>query len=402
MKEIVKSSERNIQKNKSARMSITMNNTTKCSGNCCYCMAANNMDYTLLTEKQSVEALEHIDDMMYNQWKFDPDAIEKTLTTDKRMMSADVWSIDTWGADPVTNFKCLKDMVECIKNIAAKHNKKVHISTSTNGLPLMRDDVTEWFMNNDITIQLSHDGLGQKYRTGNFNPLDIPNVKKLMRAGKLVCINATLNGKNWSLFANMNYFNHYLKQIFPEVWNKQNYTEEEVKKALALYRKLYIKLNHIMDEDGSPFNFTGRVLDDYIEDWFKIWRKDMAGGCSYLEYMPYMRYIREQFKRGSDFKGNGNLCRAFQIGAIERGDHIDSTGRYCQCNLIDADNTVANPSNENPEYCKDCKYKNSGECNMCGSVKKRSDKCEYYYRWNQFLEISRYDSKPQRKQQKTN
>ena len=43
---------------KSARMSLTMNNTTKCSGNCSYCMAASNMDYTLLTEKQSVEALE--------------------------------------------------------------------------------------------------------------------------------------------------------------------------------------------------------------------------------------------------------------------------------------------------------------------------------------------------------
>ena len=108
---------------RSARMSITMNNTTRCSGNCSYCMAASNMGYTLLTEKQSVEALEHIDNMMYMQWKFDPEAIEKTLTSDKRMMEASEWSIDTWGADPVTNFKCLKDMVNCIKTIALKYDK---------------------------------------------------------------------------------------------------------------------------------------------------------------------------------------------------------------------------------------------------------------------------------------
>lgn len=364
-----------------------MNNTTKCSGNCAYCMAASNMNYSLLTEKQSVEVLKHIDDMMYSQWKFDPKAIEETLTTDKRMMKADEWSIDTWGADPVTNFQCLKDMVTAIKDIANRYGKKVHISTSTNGLPLIRDDVAEWFLNNDVTIQLSHDGLGQKYRTGTFDPLDIPNVIMLMRAGKLVSINATLNGKNWSLFANMNYFNKKLKRIFPEVWGSD---KEEKAKWMKVYRRLYIKLNHIMDEDGSQFNFTGRVLDDYIDQWFKIWRKDMAGDCNYLEYMPYMRYIRDQFKRGSNLKGNGNMCRSFQIGAIEKGDHMDSTGRYCQCNLIDADHSVANPSNKNPDYCKDCKYKNSGECNMCGGVKKRQDKCEYYYRWNQFLEITRY------------
>lgn len=371
------------------RMSITMNNTTRCSGCCSYCMAASNMNYKI-GDALSIEALKHIDDMMYAQWEFDPKAIEETLTNDERMMKADVWTIDTWGADPVTNFKCLKDLTSAIKDIAKRHSKKVHISTSTNGLPLLRDDVTEWFLKNDISIQLSHDGLGQRFRTGKLDPLDIPNVRKLMRAGKLMCINATLSGKNYEIFGNMNYFNSKLKEIFPEVWHKQDYTEEEVNKSLKLYKRLFIKLNHIMDEDGSQFNFTGRVLDNYIDQWFKIWRKDLAGGCNYLEYMPYMKYIREQYRRGSNLQGNGNMCRAFQIGAIDKGDHIDSTGRYCQCNLIDADHSVANPSNENPEYCKDCKYKNSGECNMCGSVKKRSDKCEYYYRWNQFLEISRY------------
>ena len=315
-------------------------------------------------------------------------------------MAADEWNIDTWGSDPVTNFQCLKDLTAALKDIAERYNKKLHLSTSTNGLPLIRDDITEWLLNNDISIQLSHDGLGQKYRTGNFNPLDLDNVKRLMRAGKLLCINATLNAKNYSLFSNMNYFNSYLKKIFPEVWQTEN--KEEKERWLVIYRKLYIKLNHIMDEDGSPFNFTGRILDDYIDEWFKIWRKDFSGGCSYLEYMPYMRYIREQFTRGNNFNGNGNKCRAFQIGAIKKGDHIDSTGRYCQCNLIDADHSVANPENKLPDYCKGCKYERSGECNMCGSVKKRSDKCEYYYRWNQFLEITRYDNRTQQRKRSTN
>lgn len=373
-----------IEKNKSARMSITMNNTTKCSGNCSYCMAASFNSYGL-NPYHDIEVLKHIDNEMYKQWKFDPKQIEITLITDQRMYQAEEWNFDIWGADPVTNFKCLKDLVGLLRKLAKKYHKKLIMSTSTNGLPLMRDDITKWFLKQkDISIQLSHDGVGQKYRTKDFDPLDIPNVRKLMQKGVLNAINATLNQKNNSLWANINYFNKKFADIFPGLYGKDENGYRKV------FERMQVKLNHIMDSEYD-FAFHGRELDDYIQEWFQLLTKDqVAHDCNWLEYKPYMNYIRGQFSRGTNITdSNCNLCRKFQMGLIERGDHIDSTGRYCQCNLVDADHQVENPTNELPEYCKDCKFNKSGECNMCGAMKHRS-KCEYLYRWNQFLQIARY------------
>lgn len=398
------------------RMSITMNNTTQCSGGCLYCCWRSNSN-GYWNKNYTEDMLRHIDDQMFKQWKYNPEAIQKTLEADERMMKADRWSIDIWGADPVTNFSCLQELVVLLRNIAKDNKKKLIMSTSTNGLPLMRNDITEWLLNqNDLSVQLSHDGLGQSIRTGDWNPLSEPNVVKLIRAGKMTAINCTLNFWNYSLFANMNYFNKYLKEMFPEVWI------EKRPEWIQRYRRLYIKLNHIYDgqydvkakhpvydvslgdmslhnDENFPIPKFRRVLDNYIDEWFKILSKDLHNECNYLEYMPYMKYIREQFQRGKNIsKYGGNKCRQFQMGVISKGDHMDSTGRYCQCNLIDADHSVANPSNDRESYCeecKTCKYKNSGECNMCGSLLPRS-KCQYYYRWNQFLEVARHDYKPQR------
>lgn len=338
-------------------------------------------------EEDIIKLCKAVDEENYKTFKYDWEKLYETLDTDKRMKANEPVHFDLWGGDPLTNFKCLKDTVKALKKWAKIRHKKISISTSTNGLPLLRKDIVKYIRKEHIQLQLSHDGLGQEVRTNKINPLDFEVTQQLIKEGLLTAINATLTGQNYSLWANMNYFNSYLKKIFPKVYSK---TEMADKKESDIFKRLYIKLNHIMDSDYD-FKFSGRALDDYIQEWFQLLTKDCKENMArYVEYMPYMRYIREQFRRGSNLKGAGNLCRAYQVGANDYSDHLDTTGRYTPCNLCDADHNVENPENKLPDYCKGCKYEKSGECNMCGGLSHRRDKCEYFYRWNQFLSIARY------------
>lgn len=384
------------------RYSITYNGIHSCSGACLYCLGTKNskqrMCMTPDNEEDIIKLCKAVDEENYKTFKYDWEKLYETLDTDKRMKVNEVISFDLWGGDPLTNFKCLKDTVKALKKWAKIRHRNIHISTSTNGLPLLRKEIVKYIRKEHISLQLSHDGLGQEVRTNKINPLDFEVTQQLIKEGLLTAINATLTGQNYSLWANMNYFNSYLKKIFPKVYSK---TEMADKKESDIFKRLYIKLNHIMDSDYD-FKFSGRALDDYIQEWFQILTKDCKENMAQcVEYMPYMRYIREQFRRGSNLKGAGNLCRAYQVGANDYSDHLDTTGRYTPCNLCDADHNVENPENKLPDYCKGCKYEKSGECNMCGGLSHRSDHCEYFYRWNQFLEIARYMinvNKSQRKQ----
>lgn len=401
------------------RKSITINNVDKCSGGCLYCIAASNMNYSMgVNYNDIITSVKHIDDMMYKQAQFDFDALEKLLDNDpdikKVMKDNQPISFDTWGADPVTCFQCLQEVVEFIEHYCyTRHINNYSISTSTNGLPLLRDDVCDYLRKHHIHVQLSHDGLGQWIRTKDVDPLDFDNVRKLMRDGIITAINATLCFWNYSLFNNIRYFNGKLKEIFPEVYSDKEMASERLSNV---YKRLYIKLNHIMDGEydvkgkhkdyGIPLGdmslhndvklqneigYGAHVLDDYLYEWDVYFEKVRSNKHNTLELMPFNRYLIEQLKRGrkmSDWHKDGNMCRKYQMGSISYSEHIDTTGRYCDCNLQDADHPVPNRENKKPKHCDNCKYKDSAECNMCGSVIPRKE-CEYYYRWNQFLDKTR-------------
>lgn len=401
------------------RKSITINNVDKCSGGCLYCIAASNMNYSMgVNYNDIITSVKHIDDMMYKQAQFDFDALEKLLDNDpdikKVIKDNQPISFDTWGADPVTCFQCLQEVVEFIEHYCyTRHINNYSISTSTNGLPLLRDDVCNYLREHHIHVQLSHDGLGQWIRTKDVDPLDFDNIRKLLREGVITAINATLCFWNYSLFNNIKYFNSKLKEIFPEVWSDKEMASERLSNV---YKRLYIKLNHIMDGEydvkgkhkdyGIPLGdmslhndvalqneigYGAHVLDDYLYEWDVYFEKVRSNKHNTLELMPFNRYLIEQLKRGrkmNDWHKDGNMCRKYQMGSISYSEHIDTTGRYCDCNLQDADHPVPNRENKKPEHCDNCKYKDSAECNMCGSVIPRKE-CEYYYRWNQFLDKTR-------------
>ena len=94
---------------------------------------------------------------------------------------------------------------------------KLEISSSTNGLPLLRNDICDYYREHNITLQISHDGCGQWMRTKVIDPLYTPgfaeNIAELFRSGHLNMINDCLNFYNNDVFANKKYYDDYFKSI---------------------------------------------------------------------------------------------------------------------------------------------------------------------------------------------
>lgn len=378
-------------KTKTITFSIISTKVDVCSGHCRYCTPASCMSYKQLNmnNMDNIEKmLREVDKINYKKWERDWEAVYKTIKYDPRF-NEDVYNnihFDLWGADPVTNLLIMKETVAKLKEIASRLNCTATFSSSTNGLPLIRNDIYNFIVENRISIQLSHDGVGQYIRTNDIDPLDFDNTKDLIRLGLLKCINATLNGQNPDLFENMNFF--YQKLY------KNEYTRSR-------YKGLYIKLNHISETPNvTEFTLTGRSLDTFMHGWQIVARRLSNGSLNGAEFTPFIHYFITETKRYGklkNFYSSANNCRDFQIGVKDYSHHIDTIGKYSQCNLIDSYTNVANKSNNLPDICKDCKYKLSSECNICGQMGHRTDRCEFNYRWNLFQEECYIDRVSRRK-----
>lgn len=185
-------------------------------------------------------------------------------------------------------------------------------------------------------------------------------------------------------------------------------------------KEIEIKLNHIYDgtlpvtkswifDDFNPFPqyksvkpikrgevigdlcFHGKILQNYLHEYRKLGFLFMTPGIEYSqEYQPYFSYIRGQINRWMIVpEGEENTyfgsCRKFQMGMTDRNFAIDTTGEYCQCNLIDSSVSVKNPEGRRPESCNTCEYSRQSECFPCGS-EALSEICEHNYAWCQMLE----------------
>lgn len=421
-----------------ASFSFTANGTNICSGNCKYCSASETVNYRMGVKRDNIiKSLVEIDEKNYETFKFDLDAVTKAFENDpqiKNRKPGEQLHVDLWGTDPGTNLLMLKDMVGFVKDFAKSHDMVPSLSTSTNGLPLIRDEICDFLEEEDVHIQLSHDGLGQWIRTDEIDPLFderfAPNLKRLMNNGILNMINCTLNFYNYSPLANKGYWDKYFSSI-----GMTNETKA----------KMHLKLNHIYDSDrydikaenkdgyfnGANFealkgkaignlnfrndrNFNSgdpeldfraaHVLDDYIAEWYHIaiLMRD-PNVVNDPSWKPYIGYLSEQCRRwkmNNDIDAITGACRAYQRFKHQVGDPkgwkshtfvIDTTGRYSECNLIDADSQVLNPGGIQAECCQYCPFKHTSECLKCGSEPYNA-KCEYGYAWSRFLEnVSRLD-----------
>ena len=367
-----------------ANVSIVMNGIKKCSGSCLYCSAASTMNYRAKDNK--------------NTFKFYPDKLKaKILEYCEPVLSTKEpveLNVDIWGGNPLENFDPFKKVVDFCENNLKKF-KSVRLHTSGNGLELRDKDLKDFLVEHNIHYQLSHDGLGQWIRTGEIDPLywekTKDNIADLARRGILDWINCTLSSRNPSFFDNIDYWNKWRKEI-----------------GLDGSIPLTIKLNHIYDgtppitkkwlgvdnkyikhgEEIGDLNFHGEVLQNYLSEFRKLAIICKTPGVSNnWTFAPFVSYIAGQADRFTIIQNDDQLgaCVKFQRGISDKNFAIDTKGKYCQCNLIDSDNKVKNSKAEMPEYCNDCKYKKTTECNTCGS-ENFPEKCEYKWWWNKTLE----------------
>ena len=339
-----------------------------------------------INHKAIIEECERLNKLTFGTAEFDFNKLEEKLLYD--IDNTDAFHISIWGGDPLTSFDATMEVVYFLEDFCDEHNKKLYINVSTNGLPLLNKNIVDLCKKHKLSIQLSHDGLGQHLRTGKVDPLEFETVKQAIRDGTINAINCTLTYDNYSPLKNIEYFNAKLKEIFPEVYSE---TETASEKLSNIWSRFQIKLNHIYDgqydKEYDP-TLRGRVLDDYIHEWAILFNVLHSPLIDNLYYHPYSNYIKNQATRGTDITDKKqNPCRKFQVGLTDRSEHLNTMGEYTDCNLVDK---VNNRENIKPEYCKGCKYENSGECNMCGMMFKKESGCEYFYRWNQLLEEVRH------------
>lgn len=375
-------------------MSLIMFGIHKCSGACYYCSAAKSMDYRgkgnnntfILDEEKTLERIKEYLAIMGkdNNRKYG------------------FLQIDIWGGNPVENREPFKKTVKFIEDKLYPMFDRVRVHTSGNGLELQHNGLVQFLIDHDIHYQLSHDGLGQWVRTPGIDPLywdkTKDNILKLVRHGNLDWINTTLTYRNPSFFANITYWNK---------WRQENDIMD---------KDIYIKLNHIYpgtlpidkvyegpDNDQikhgeviGDLNFRGEVMHAYLEEFKKlslICCLDDVESKKNKWFAPYHDYIMGQMNRYRVLGPNDSsgMCRDYQQGKIKHNFAIDTSGEYCECNLIDSSSHVLNKNAAQPDYCKDCPYKNQAECNPCGSenfepFNPETGRCTYRWQWIKTLE----------------
>ena len=359
-------------------ISLVMYGIKKCSGSCLYCSAASTMNYN--------------EDGNKNTFRFDKEKTKKRIleytNIEKLLNNNDLKTlkIDIWGGNPLENFNEFKQVVEFCENELQEFNK-VHLHTSGNGLELRDSEKVKYLIDHDIHYQLSHDGCGQFLRTGIIDPLywdkTKDNIVQLAKLGILDWVNTTLNGRNFSFFENMEFWNN---------WRRENNIMEETK-------NMFIKLNHIYEgtppvtkkwlfddyntkfkcvvppkkgEEIGDLNLSGKALNTYMHEFRMMGLICMMPGIKEsLEWSPFVEYISNQTSRFgiSEDENESCICRRFQMGLADKTFAIDTIGEYCQCNLIDSSSKVKNPEGLRPIECETCEFKNVIDCKPCGSEK---------------------------------
>lgn len=372
----------NEKKHEILTLSIIMYGVHKCTGSCVYCSAASPQGYLEPTQK--------------NNFVIEPEKIdEKVIDYFKKAFGIDVTTnhnfdiqIDMWGSNPLSNFEEFVQTMKYCKSLD-RFFHKVILCTSGNGLELASEKVMNLIIENDIHYQLSHDGLGQWQRTGDIDPLywsyTKDNIAKLFKLGLVRNVNCTLSERNWSFYSNYHYWKKYFSENgitnIPIVkLNKVAPGTQPVNKPWTGKDNPQIKHGEIIGNQCITEN-----VDKYFAEWKKMYFDDSVP----KEYKTYFNTQLQGYKHLGENMKNNQSCFKFQHGYQDYNFAIDTMGYYCECNLIDHDQHCNGRGKVQPEECKNCRFKDTTECNSC-DTEKYEPKCIFRKKQCEMLESLKY------------
>lgn len=292
-------------------------------------------------------------------------AMEKTLRSNPLIQNAiknrEPIQLNLWGSEPLMWIDYYDEIMEWYETVMTdlwkfddKSKPVYYISTS--GIPLKQKKVRDWIDHQvergvNLSIQLSHDGVGQFCRTGKWDPLydeEVgPYLADLCKKGIFNMINATLHKFNNSHMANIFYFNK---------WRYENHLENS---------QLMIKNNHMNDSAYcDDFNLRGDSLREYMHEMELVWQQAYLADNNDLWWKPYREYYLNQMKRWDKYNGPGG-CGMFSTGMRDYTWCMNSKGEYVMCQLFQSNEFIPNKDLKRKPVYEEGKYSSYNEMWPC-------------------------------------
>lgn len=361
-----------MNNNKRKNLDILMCGVRSCTGFCSYCASANQGDMwrgSIVGETAQKSSDEVV---------FDFDKLEQTMR--KHMGDYKYWTIHIWGADPLSSFYALVDTVDFLEWYGDKYGYDLSLNTTTNGSPLVSDEITQYLVDHNMMLQLSHDGVAEELRLP-IDPLKeyTDNFKRL----PYIYLNCVAHYYNCDFQKNIDYF----KQ-FPFLGEKR-FSRPMIGANVSntINKKGFRNGNYYEHLKGKPFGDFGiRNTDDdphLIQDYIR-WA---------FTLLPQIKGWR--FNLGTRntqiYPGKIMGCGAYALGQLTKSYHIDTLGNYTVCNLADSMGFLGNPTIK-PQFkeCEGCRYRYSQICTGCALNETEDtihDHCEFNYALNVAMEM---------------
>ena len=225
----------------------------KCNYSCDYCSESCNKTY--------------ID----SSWKNHKTYI-KTLKKfiDNKFGNIDKFEISFWGGEPLLYFEDIRKLVD---NIYEEFEGKIlDFGLSTNG-SLLNTEKTEYFLKNNFTVQISHDGPGQFVR--NKNDIFATHTEQYycvlqgLASGRLWKINPVFHKYNNSLQRYLDYFNDkfgFIPYIGETLCLKVH--DENSLKYVLTKDQLESLANEKIDNINSENSILNRMTNQFLDKFY--------------------------------------------------------------------------------------------------------------------------------------
>lgn len=308
------------------RLDIIVHGVNYCSGHCPFCINNVTKFQSYGIKDNLEESIDAIDAKVAGEVKFDFDALYR------RIEVLNPSRIMIWGGDPMTSFTAFRDLADFLLDLGLR------VNFCTNGLGFIKKDRADYIRGHNIYFTLSHDGLANNQRCGEYEPTEFEHFP-LEHVGHINCV---LSNSNPSPIDNYNKLKHLGKKI---------------------------SLSHVKNDNSGKYLIQGENLDLFIKEMQYI-----------LTHKSEFPLYSDRWLEPDGKDGRRNSCYKFQNGLTDRPVVIDTLGKDTYCMQYDSRTPLVKMP-EKPEYCKNCKFKDRYECNQCVYMGYPKDECKFLYRF---------------------